>query len=75
LSAEGASSSVGGVAVWAHVGGFIAGMILVLVMHRRDVAMLQASRTRSFAVSRPRDTRWRGSVPPAGRSRQHGPWN
>jgi membrane associated rhomboid family serine protease len=75
LSAEGASSSVGGVAVWAHVGGFIAGMILVLVMHRRDVAMLQAPRTRSFAVSRPRDTRWRGSVPPAGRSRQRGPWN
>lgn len=76
LSAEGAGASVGGVAVWAHVGGFIAGMILVLFMRRRGVAMLQAPRTRSFAVSSPRDARWRGSgsVPPAGRPWQRDPW-
>jgi rhomboid family protein len=71
LSAEGAGASVGGVAVWAHVGGFIAGMILVLFMRRRGVAMLQASRTQSFAMGSPRDPRWRGSgsVPSAGRRR------
>ena len=77
LSAEGAGASVGGVAVWAHVGGFIAGMILVLFMRRRGVAMLQAARTRSFAVSSPREARWRGSgsVPPAGRPWLRGPWH
>jgi len=76
LSAEAPSAGVGGVAVWAHVGGFIAGMILVLFMRRRDVAMLQAARTPSFAVSRPRDARWRGSgsVPPAGRPGRRDPW-
>jgi membrane associated rhomboid family serine protease len=76
LSAEGASAGVGGVAVWAHVGGFIAGMILVLFMRRRGVAMLQAPRTRSFAVSRPGDARWRGSgsVPPAGRPGRRDSW-
>jgi membrane associated rhomboid family serine protease len=69
LSAEGAGASVGGVAVWAHVGGFIAGMVLVLFMRRRGVAMLQGSRTQSFAIGSPRDPRWRGSgsVPSAGR--------
>jgi rhomboid family protein len=75
LSAEGANSSVCGVAVWAHVGGFIAGAILVLFMRRRSVAMLQAPRTRSFTISNPRDARWRGSVPPAGRPWQRGPWS
>ena len=77
LSAEGAGASVGGVAVWAHVGGFIAGMILVLFMRRRGVAMLQAARTRSFAISSPREARWRGSgsVPPASRPWPRGPWD
>jgi membrane associated rhomboid family serine protease len=70
------SSGVGGVAVWAHVGGFIAGMILLPVMRRRSIAILQAPRTRSFAISRPRDERWRGSVPPAGRRPwERGPWH
>ena len=71
LSAQGTSASAGGVAVWAHVGGFIAGMVLVLVMRRPGVGMLQAARTRPFGVSNPRDARWRGSgsVPSAGR-----PW-
>ena len=75
LSAESARSSAGGVAVWAHVGGFIAGAILVLFMRRRSVAMLQAPRTRSFTISNPRDARWRGggSVPSAGRSWRRGP--
>ena len=68
------SLGVGGVAVWAHVGGFIAGMILLPFMRQRSVAMLQAPRTRSFAISNPRDARWRGSVPPAGRPWQRGPW-
>jgi membrane associated rhomboid family serine protease len=76
LSAQDASAGAGGVAFWAHIGGFIAGMILVLFMRRRGVAMLQASRTRSFAISNPRDARWRGagSVPSAGRRWPRDPW-
>jgi membrane associated rhomboid family serine protease len=71
LSADGSSMSAGDVAVWAHVGGFIAGMILVPFMRRRGVGMLQVRRTRSFDVSSPGEARWRGagSVPSAGR-----PW-
>jgi len=71
------STSAGGVAVWAHVGGFVTGMILVLFMRRRSVGMLQGPRTRSFEISNPRDARWRGSgsVPPAGRPWQRGPWH
>lgn len=68
LNAHDAGSGAG-VAFWAHVGGFIAGTILVLFLRRRGVGMLQASRTRSFDISNPRDARWRGagSVPAAGR--------
>ena len=75
-SAEGTSASAGGVAVWAHVGGFVSGTILVLFMRRRSVAMLQGRRTRSFAISNPRDAQWRGSgsVPRAGRP-WRGPWS
>ncbi|HEY3919278.1 MAG TPA: rhomboid family intramembrane serine protease [Stellaceae bacterium] len=70
LSAQDAGAGAG-VAFWAHVGGFVAGMILVPFMRQRGVGMLQASRTQSFNISNPRDARWRGSgsVPSAGR-----PW-
>lgn len=79
LSASAAAADEAGVAFWAHVGGFIAGMALVLVLRRHDVAMLQPRRTISFQVGRPRDARTgfgRGSVPTAGRSlpRNRGPW-
>jgi membrane associated rhomboid family serine protease len=75
LSAGAASADQAGVAFWAHVGGFIAGMALVLVLRRRGVAMLQPRRTASFQIARPRDASpdfGRGSVPDAGRSRQRG---
>jgi membrane associated rhomboid family serine protease len=75
LSVDPTSASAGGVAVWAHVGGFLAGMILVIFMHRPGVATLQARRTRPFELSNPRDARWRGSgsVPSAGRPWQRWP--
>lgn len=37
------SAQTGGVAFWAHVGGFIAGVVLVKVFERRDRAMAHAS--------------------------------
>lgn len=77
LSASAVSAGEAGVAFWAHVGGFLAGILLVLLLHRRDVAMLQPSRTASFQIARPRDARTRfgrGSVPSAGRPRRRDPW-
>lgn len=52
----------GGVAVWAHIGGFVTGVVLIPFFRRRDVRLFEAPRSRSFAVARPR----RGSVPPSG---------
>jgi membrane associated rhomboid family serine protease len=70
-----------GVAFWAHVGGFVAGIILVTILRPRGVALLQPPRSPVFATARPSaftsDRRaGRGSVPSAGRSyrRPGGPW-
>jgi rhomboid family protein len=41
-----------GVAFWAHVGGFIAGMLLVPFLRRPGTPMLQPARSTSFSVSR-----------------------
>ena len=38
-SLEAATATHGGTAIWAHVGGFLAGMILILVMRPRKVAV------------------------------------
>jgi membrane associated rhomboid family serine protease len=69
LSAE----TAGGVAVWAHVGGFLAGLLLLVLLRPPHVGLLQPRRTRVFVVTRPG---YRGSVPPAGRPplRPRGPW-
>jgi membrane associated rhomboid family serine protease len=73
-SATAATADEPGVAFWAHVGGFIAGMALVLVLRRRGVRMWQPSRSASFQMARPR--LGRGSVPSAGRrSGRRSPWS
>lgn len=72
FSAASASPGEPGVAFWAHVGGFIAGMVLVSILSRGQVRMFQPSRTSSFQISRARFGR--GSVPSAGRRRQN-PWD
>jgi membrane associated rhomboid family serine protease len=43
-----------GVAFWAHVGGFITGMLLVPFLRRPGTPMLQPARSASFSVSRRR---------------------
>jgi membrane associated rhomboid family serine protease len=43
-----ATGAQGGVAFWAHVGGFVAGMVLVFFFKNRDVDMLQPPQSRAF---------------------------
>jgi membrane associated rhomboid family serine protease len=43
-----------GVAFWAHVGGFVAGLVLVGFFKRRDVPMLERPHHRAFEVERRR---------------------
>jgi len=71
-----------GVAFWAHVGGFVTGVILVQLLRPSGVALLQPPRSRSFTSVVPggfvaRRTFHRGSVPSAGRSyrQPRGPWD
>jgi membrane associated rhomboid family serine protease len=60
-----------GVAFWAHVGGFVSGIILVIWLRPRGLALLQPQRSQMFATAPPsafagRRTFHRGSVPPVG---------
>jgi len=69
LSAVAASPNEPGVAFWAHVGGFVAGMVLVLLLRGQNVMVFQAARSAPFSISPPNRVKWRtwsGSVPPAG---------
>jgi len=75
MSAVGAEAGEGGVAFWAHVGGFMSGMALTFLLCPRGVRLWQPARSRSFAMARPVRA-GRGSVPSAGSPRgRRGPWN
>jgi membrane associated rhomboid family serine protease len=62
-------SGEGGVAFWAHVGGFVAGVVLVPFFKRREVRLFDHPHSRPFAVMPPSAVTRRGSVPPAGNRR------
>jgi membrane associated rhomboid family serine protease len=67
-----------GVAFWAHVGGFVTGMILVTLLRPPGLALLRPPRSTVFATARPgafADGRRasRGSVPSAGHSYRQPP--
>ena len=49
-----------GVAVWAHVGGFLTGLVLVTVLRPSGVRLFHPARTQAFRLAPPR--------------RQRGPW-
>ncbi len=77
MSQAGSTAGQGGVAFLAHIGGFIAGVILVFKLRKAGVPVFGRSATRAFAMDRRRTlTRRRGgSVPPSGlTSRPKGPW-
>jgi len=54
LSAVSMDPGEPGVAFWAHVGGFVVGSALVLVMRRRGVVLMHPRRTQPFAMAPPR---------------------
>jgi membrane associated rhomboid family serine protease len=71
-----------GVAFWAHVGGFVTGLVLVIMLRPNGVPLLQPPRSQVFAAARPAAFTGRrnlrgGSVPPAGRGfiRPPSPWD
>lgn len=66
LSGVFSSSTGGGVAWWAHVGGFVAGMALILVMRDRSRKLWQGPPTRGTAKRR-----GRSRLPS---TRKRGPW-
>jgi membrane associated rhomboid family serine protease len=43
-----------GVAFWAHVGGFVTGALLVLILRRPGFDLWQGARSRAFEAARPR---------------------
>jgi membrane associated rhomboid family serine protease len=51
LSALSTDASEPGVAVWAHVGGFVVGVLLVPMFRRYGVAMLQPRRSTAFSTT------------------------
>jgi len=65
-SALSANAGEPGVAFWAHVGGFITGLILLPIFRPRGTALRQPPRTQPFSMSRSR------SLPPPRPGR--GPW-
>lgn len=58
LSAMASNPAEPGVAFWAHVGGFLAGMALVPLFRRRGVRLWNPSRSSAFSVSRARPGPW-----------------
>ncbi len=70
-----------GVAFWAHVGGFVSGLVLVIVLRPAGVTLLQPPRSQAFtaspAVFAHRRSAQPGSVPDAGGrfSRSRSFWN
>jgi membrane associated rhomboid family serine protease len=54
LSAANVAAGEPGVAFWAHVGGFVAGMILVPFFKRRHVPLMERARHRPFEIERRR---------------------
>lgn len=70
----------GGVAVWAHAGGFVTGIALLVLLRPHGLGLWRSPRTVAFATATPgafagRHT-FHGSVPDSGprRYRSPGPW-
>lgn len=70
-------SGGGGVAYFAHVGGFVAGAALIFVMKRRGVQLFNPPRTTAFEITPitlPSQRRGRRGVPDSGTDPWDKPW-
>jgi membrane associated rhomboid family serine protease len=78
LSGLAAGAHSPGVAFWAHVGGFVAGIVLLAVLRPNEARFLQPARSAPFQTASPRALIGRrtfhGSVPEAGSYRPGPPW-
>jgi membrane associated rhomboid family serine protease len=73
LSSAAADPGAPGVAFLAHIGGFVAGAVLVFFFKKRNVRVFESAHSKPFAVDRrPIRAVARGSVPDSGR---RGPWS
>jgi membrane associated rhomboid family serine protease len=54
LSGFATPTAGGGVAFWAHIGGFVAGLALISIFKRRDVPVLEKPHHRPFQIERRR---------------------
>lgn len=65
----------GGVAFWAHVGGFVAGVALIPVFKERGVPLFGDGHSRAFSSMRAREGMHRRPLPPPrARPGDQGPW-
>ncbi len=60
----------GGVAFWAHVGGFVAGVVLIPFFKRSNVQLLEPGHSRAFVVLPPGAAMHRGRIPDSGNRRR-----
>ena len=79
LNSAQVSAGEPGVAFLAHIGGFVAGAVLVFFFKKKDVRVFQPRHSRAFHSTRMRSVprRGRGSVPGVGGSppnHRKGPW-
>lgn len=74
ISSAGVDAGQPGVAFIAHIGGFVAGAILVFFFKKKSVPVFDTAHSRPFAIeNRPIRLRRGGSVPHSGGRR--GPWD
>jgi membrane associated rhomboid family serine protease len=67
-----------GVAFWAHVGGFVTGIALLILLRPRGTPLWQEQKTPSFVAARPREFTGRDTFHGDDRSSQpgaRGPWD
>jgi membrane associated rhomboid family serine protease len=76
VSSAGADPGAPGVAFMAHIGGFVAGAVLVFFFKKPSVPVLSPAQSRAFEIdSRRVHLRGRGQIPNSDWSRRRGPWD
>jgi hypothetical protein len=70
-----AGGAGGGVAWWAHIGGFFAGVVLIIPMRRKGVALFDRDKKRfELKLSVEKAPRRKSRIPDSGGRGPKGPW-